>query len=44
MIKPRANKMKENMHKWIRVKVIKVNMSNNVERKLLPYIFSIYKH
>jgi len=44
MIKARVNKMKENMHKMIMVKVIKVNMKNNMEKKLLPYISSIYTH
>jgi hypothetical protein len=44
MIKARLSKMKENMHKMIRAKVIKVNMSNNMERKLLPHISSIYTH
>jgi hypothetical protein len=44
MIKARVNKMKENRHKMIKAKVIKVNMSNNMERKLLPHIFSIYTH
>jgi hypothetical protein len=44
MIKARVGKMKENMHKMIRAKVIKVNMSNNMERKLLAHISSIYTH
>jgi hypothetical protein len=44
MIKARVNKIKENMHKRIRVKVIKVNMGNNAEKKLPPYISSIYTH
>jgi hypothetical protein len=44
MIKARVNKMKENMHKMIKAKVIKVNMSNNTEKKLLPQIYSIYTH
>jgi hypothetical protein len=42
MIKTKVSKMKKNMHKMIRAKVIKVNMSNNMERKLLSHIFSIY--
>jgi len=44
MIKAMVNKMKENMHKMIKTKVIKLNMNNNMERKLLPQISSIYTH
>jgi hypothetical protein len=44
MIKAMVNKTKENMHKMIRARVIKVNMNNNMERKLLPQISSIYTH
>jgi hypothetical protein len=33
MIRARVNKMKENMHKMTKAMVIKVNMSNNMERK-----------
>jgi len=35
---------KHQMNKMIRAKVIKVNMNNNMERKLLPHISSIYTH
>ncbi len=44
MIRARVNKMKENMHKMIKARVIKENMNNNMERKLLPQILSIYTH
>jgi hypothetical protein len=44
IIKVRVNRMKENMHKMIRARVIKVNVSNNMERKLLPQISSINTH
>jgi hypothetical protein len=36
MIKARVSKMKENMHKMIRARVIKVNININMEKKLLP--------
>jgi hypothetical protein len=34
MIRAKVSKMKENMHKMIMAKVIKVNMSNDMKRKL----------
>jgi hypothetical protein len=42
IIKDRVNRTKENMHKRIRARVIKVNININMERKLLPQISSIY--
>jgi hypothetical protein len=44
MIRARVNKIKDSMHKMIKAKVIKVNMSKNMEKKLLPQFFSIHTH
>jgi hypothetical protein len=44
MIKARVNRMKENVHKMIKVRVIKVNININMEKKLLPHISSIHTH
>jgi hypothetical protein len=44
MIKAGVSRMKENMHKMITARVIKVNININIEKKLLPQIFSIYTH
>jgi hypothetical protein len=36
MIKAKVSRTKENMHKMIRVRAIKVNININMEKKLLP--------
>jgi hypothetical protein len=43
MIRARVGMMKENMHKMIKTRVIKVNMNNNMEKKVVAtYLFNIH--
>jgi len=44
MVMAKMNMLKENMHQMIRAKVIKVNMNNNMKKKMLPHISSVYTH